>query len=69
MPAKLKKERDSDDEGVDDEIEVVRPPTNSELAARELADVPTIPQSEVSPAAYIFQNADVHDDVGVYEEK
>jgi hypothetical protein len=35
----------------------------------ELADVPTIPDSEVSPAAYIFQQHDDKDDLGIYEEQ
>ena len=30
-------------------------PTAMEKQAIELADVPTIPDSEISPAAYIFQ--------------
>ena len=30
--------------------------TEAEKEAIELANVPTIPDSEVSPAAYIFQN-------------
>jgi len=54
---KNKKGKDSDEE---EEIqlgggEVVKvEPTAAEKQAIELADVPTIPESEVSPAAYIF---------------
>ena len=44
-------------------------PTKAELQAQELADVPAIPDSEVSPAAYIFQQIDDKDDLGLYEEK
>ena len=55
---KKKSGKDSDEEEQEDEIElgeVVKvEPTKSELLAAELADVPTIPDSEVSPAAYIF---------------
>ena len=37
--------------------------TEAEREALELADVPTIPDSEVSPAAYIFQNQEDRDDL------
>lgn len=69
---KNKKGKDSDEE---EEIqlgggEVVKvEPTAAEKQAMELADVPTIPESEVSPAAYIFQQHDDKDDLGIYEEQ
>ena len=54
-----KKGKDSDDENEGDEIELgesaVVEPSKSELLAQELADVPTIPDSEISPAAFIFK--------------
>ena len=37
--------------------------TEAEREALELADVPTIPDSEISPAAYIFQNQEDRDDL------
>lgn len=37
--------------------------------ARQLENVPVIPDSEVSPAAYIFQQTEEHDDLNLYEEK
>ena len=55
--SKKKSGKDSD-EDEDQEIElgeVAKPePSKQELQAAELADVPTIPDSEISPAAYIF---------------
>ena len=70
---KKKSGKDSDEEEQENEIElgeVVKvEPTKAELIAAELADVPTIPDSEVSPAAYIFQQQDERDDLGIYEEK
>ena len=53
---KDKKGKDSDEE---EEIElggeiVKQEPSRAEQQAIELADVPTIPDSEISPAAYIF---------------
>ena len=54
-----KKGKDSDEEIEGDEIELgeraVVEPSKSELLAQELADVPTIPDSEISPAAFIFK--------------
>ena len=54
-----KKKKDSDEEIEGDEIELgeraVVEPSKSELLAQELADVPTIPDSEISPAAFIFK--------------
>ena len=54
---KDKKGKDSD--GEDEEIELgekaVIEPSKADLLAQELADVPTIPDSEISPAAFIFQ--------------
>jgi len=39
------------------ELEAVpRPETEEERLARELENTPTIPDDEISPAAYIFQN-------------
>ena len=69
---KTKKGKDSDEE-VEEEIELgeraVAEPSKAELIAQELADVPTIPDSEVSPAAFIFQQQEERDDLGIYEEK
>ena len=59
-----KKGKDSDEEEEEiielgetsgSQVAVIEP-TTAELQARELENVPTIPDSEVSPAAYIFQN-------------
>lgn len=59
MNRSKKKGKDSDDENEGDEIELgesaVVEPSKSELLAQELADVPTIPDSEISPAAFIFK--------------
>ena len=55
MSKKAKRGKDSDEE--DEEIELgekKKEITKEEQQAIELADVPTIPESEVSPAAYIF---------------
>ena len=51
------------------EVAVAAPATKAELLARELENVPTIPDSECSPAAYIFQQHEEKDDLGLYEEK
>ena len=56
----LRKKKDGkDSDGEEEEIElgaVAKPEhTRAEVLAAELADVPTIPDSEISPAAYIFQ--------------
>ncbi len=55
---KGKKGKDSDEEQ-EDEIELGGQvakvePTAAEKQAMELENVPTIPESEISPAAYIF---------------
>lgn len=53
---KDRKGKNSDEEEEDivsGEVAVVEP-TKAEMQAIELADVPTIPDSECSPAAYIF---------------
>ena len=46
--------------------------SNAEKQALELANTPTIPESEISPVAHIFiqqQNELNRDDVNMYEEK
>ena len=68
-----KKGKESDEEQEEememDEIEIgdgnqpKKELTETEKQALELADVPTIPDSECSPAAYIFQNQDERDDL------
>ena len=68
---KDKKGKDSDE---DDDIQLgevvpVQEPSKAEQQAIELADVPTIPDSECSPAAFIFQQREDKDDLGIYEEK
>ena len=56
--SRVKKDKKGKDSDEDEEIELgekaVVEPTKAELLAVELADVPTIPDSEVSPAAFIF---------------
>jgi hypothetical protein len=62
-----KKSHDSDDEA---EMELAnREPTQADIIAQQLESAPVIPDSEVSPAAYIFQNQEEHDDLNLYEEK
>ena len=51
------------------EVAVAAPPSKAEQLARELENVPVIPDSECSPAAYIFQQHEEKDDLGLYEEK
>merc|ERR1719469_575888 len=70
---KDKKGKDSDEDEVE-EIELgeesAKPePTAMEQQAIELADVPMIPQSEISPAAQIFTQMEERDDIGIYEEQ
>lgn len=64
------KAHDSDHE---EEIEVAKESrevvSREEEQARNLENVPVIPDSEVSPAAYIFQQTEEHDDLNLYEEK
>ena len=57
--AKVSKDHDSDDDQVDIKEEEksqvqVKTLTNEEQQAIELENVPVIPDSEVSPAAFIF---------------
>ena len=68
---KEKKGKDSDEE---DDIQIgedkpVQEISKADQQAIELADVPTIPDSEMSPAAFIFQQREDKDDLGIYEEK
>ena len=63
------KESDEEQEEEMDEIEIgdgkpkEKELTEVEKEALELANIPTIPDSEVSPAAYIFQNQEDRDDL------
>ena len=69
---KDKKGKDSDeDEDIQlgSEVAATKEPTRAEQQAIELADVPVIPDSEKSPAAFIFQQREDKDDLGIYEEK
>lgn len=59
------RDSDSDDAAVDVEN---REMTEVELQRKELENTPVIPQSEVSPAAYVFQYAE-QDDIQIYEEQ
>jgi hypothetical protein len=43
--------------------------SQEEEQSRQLENAPVIPDSEVSPAAYIFQQTEEHDDLNLYEEK
>lgn len=43
--------------------------TSEEIARQELDSAETIPESEVSPAAFLFKNHDDQDDLNIYEEK
>ena len=54
--AKVSKEKGSDDETEIEQSSNVhlREPTHEEIQARELEMTPVIPDSEISPAAYIF---------------
>ena len=55
-----------DDESKGKEVVI----SNEQRMAEELADTPVIPESEVSPAAYIFSTMqDQQDDINIYEEK
>ena len=53
---KVGKERDSDEEPEinDEQTLEIREPTAEEIAKRELDNAPLMPDSEISPAAYIF---------------
>lgn len=64
-------EEDNAEEEIDlgDESKGKPEPTAVEKQQIELADMPTIPDSEISPAAYIFQQQEDKDDLGIYEEK
>lgn len=64
MTSRKVKDRDSDDE----ELEVATP-TKQQLEEQQLAAAPMMPDHEISPAAYIFQHQEEHDDLNLYEEK
>jgi len=69
---KVDKEHDSDpesDKEIEEEQNQVAEVSREEEQARQLENVPVIPDSEVSPAAYIFQHTEEHDDLNIYEEK
>lgn len=70
--AKVEKDHDSDheEEDIKDEGMAVEPVVSrEEELARTLENVPVIPDSEVSPAAFIFKHTEEHDDLNLYEEK
>ena len=69
--SKVNKEKGSDSsEGEDIEFDVPRELTVEEKQEAELANTPVIPDSEISPAAYIFtQHQDEQDELQIYEEK
>jgi len=51
------------------ELEVVQeePVSKEELERRQLENLPVIADSEVSPAAYLFQNQVEQDDINLFE--
>ena len=53
------KSRDSDEEDVQEE----------QTQTEALCTIQTIPESEISPAAFIFEQRDDADELSIYEEK
>jgi hypothetical protein len=53
------------------EIEVVQEEqiSKEELERRQLENLPVIADSEVSPAAYLFQNQVEQDDINLFEQQ
>ena len=58
-------------DGEEEEIEVVQEEqvTKEELERRQLEHLPVIADSEVSPAAYLFQNQVEQDDINLFEQQ
>ena len=60
---------DNDEVQEDDQKEkkVVAQLTQEEIERRQLENAPVIGDSEISPAAYLFQNHDEQDDLNLFE--
>ncbi len=43
--------------------------TKEEIERRSLENVPVIADSEISPAAYLFQNQEEQDDLNIFEQQ
>ncbi len=59
MKSKVKEHLSDDEDEVEDDknqIEKQKPLTNEEIERRHLEHAPVIADSEISPAAYLFQN-------------
>jgi hypothetical protein len=58
-------------DGEEEEIEVVQEEqvSKEELERRQLENLPVIADSEVSPAAYLFQNQVEQDDINLFEQQ
>lgn len=68
------KARTSDGEDNDEDIQTddkkdkaVAKLTQEEIERRQLENAPVIGDSEISPAAYLFQNHDEQDDLNLFE--
>lgn len=68
MKSKVK-DHQSDDE--DDAIVEThdRPLTKEEIERRQLEHAPVIADSEISPAAYLFQNQEEQEDLNLFEQE
>jgi len=42
--------------------------SKEEIERRQLENVPVIADSEISPAAYLFQNQEEQDDLNIFEQ-
>ena len=43
--------------------------TAEEIEQEKLKDLPVIADSEISPAAYLFQNQEEHDELNLFESE
>lgn len=57
---------ENDDKG---KSQVVAEVSKEELERRQLENAPVIGDSEISPAAYLFQNHDEQDDLNLFESQ
>ena len=69
MKSKVKDHQSDDEEEVTQEENKVAQLTQEDIEKKKLKDLPVIADSEISPAAYLFQHQEEHDELNLFESE
>jgi hypothetical protein len=69
MKSRVKDHASDDEDEVTQEENKMVPMSQEEIERRKLKDLPVIADSEISPAAYLFQHQEEHDELNLFESE